>query len=463
MDKKKHPTPFLAANQLPGDFRPLVFDEHAISEPDPTPNSYEQPITHQKTKIIIYQQQSPTAPPPSPSPLKIEPVHQYYQPYITEDPPNYVTPSPDHNSDRHPAPIPQPLYQSRPRLSPISHQQQGPVRTNQQQFHAPEKESRPSPATIFKSSYYNNYDYGLDLDPDDGYGSKIPMQYFRHSTTTVRLSPIEHDTEPTPIIASPTPFQVRPISRPQINPFEHQSIPHKHYSPSRKPASRPTAIPQPVHQHLTETTHLHLAPVQPYHHSPPQEPDHHQSVQYHNHQYPTSQPKIYSQPQIPATTTIRYDPAPAPPPSHQHNPDYDHVLHKLQQTHLLPETLNAGNFEGSIQQLVAILNGIKQQQQQHHISEIPSQHVGEDEPSQHAAVVPDEEEGHKYAAGYPAPNYNPIPQQQQPPSHHHPHHHPQEEEPLPAVDGPKTNHHGDHDNGDYEEDAYPDEKEPSGL
>lgn len=467
------PTPFLPANQLAGDFRPMGFDLTPVNAPDAPANHYEQPSGPQyKYKIQIQRPQpTPVAAPPTSPHIELA-VPQIYQTYSNEEPHSFVTPSTFgkvvnahqlHQSSQEPIdierpePIAQPLFQSRPAVhqaSPISHQQQGPIRTNPN--NVPRKGERPSPSTIFKSAYYNQYDYGLDLDPDDGYGSKVPMYFNRHPNTGRFAAQIEHHTEATPIIASPTPFQERLEARPHPNPFEPQHISYDH-STDRKPVARPTAAAPPpvVHQHLTEITHLRP-------HTQKNHP-HHAIGQHYNHQYPTSQPNIYSHPQITPSTTHHYEPQPTAPANHHQQPDYDHVLHKLQQTHLLPETLTAGNFEGSIQQLVTILNGLKhQQKQQHHISEIPSQHVGEEEnegPVRHTAIG-QAEQGHDYG-DYLEQKYGPPisaeAPQQQPPAHHH------QEEPQ-YIDGPNGNHNEDvHDNGDYVEEAYPDEKDQSGA
>lgn len=56
------------------------------------------------------------------------------------------------------------------------------------------------------------------------------------------------------------------------------------------------------------------------------------------------------------------------------------VLRKLQETNLLPQTLNADNIDDSIQTLVRILNNLKQSQ---HVAEIPpQQHQSVDYPEQ---------------------------------------------------------------------------------
>lgn len=91
------------------------------------------------------------------------------------------------------------------------------------------------------------------------------------------------------------------------------------------------------------------------------------------------QPKVrfiprYQSPASVPNVPVQVQPNPTPSGSHA-NPEYSstsvsEVLRKLQETNLLPQTLNAENIDDSIQTLVQILNNLKQSQ---HVAEIPPQ------------------------------------------------------------------------------------------
>lgn len=89
------------------------------------------------------------------------------------------------------------------------------------------------------------------------------------------------------------------------------------------------------------------------------------------------QPKVkfvqrYQSPIVPIQPepTLTSSVSPSPPREYG-STSVSEVLRKLQETNLLPQTLNADNIDDSIQTLVRILNNLKQSQ---HVAEIPAQH-----------------------------------------------------------------------------------------
>lgn len=132
------------------------------------------------------------------------------------------------------------------------------------------------------------------------------------------------------------------------------------------------------HQHLTETSHGHT-PTSATYHSPVSPPRQYQPY--------SIQPKVKFIPryQSPANIpTVQVQPNPtltgSQTPMEFGSTSVSEVLRKLQETNLLPQTLNADNIDDSIQTLVRILNNLKQSQ---HVAEIPpQQHQSVDYPEQ---------------------------------------------------------------------------------
>lgn len=140
------------------------------------------------------------------------------------------------------------------------------------------------------------------------------------------------------------------------------------------------------HQHLTETSLSH-APT---------------PATYPRQYRPYSiQPKVkflprYQNPAPNPIVQVQPNPTILQQPMEYGSTSVSEVLRKLQETNLLPQTLNADNIDDSIQTLVRILNNLKQSQ---HVAEIPpQQHQSVDYPEQNdddaVRQQPDYEEEH---------------------------------------------------------------------
>lgn len=143
-----------------------------------------------------------------------------------------------------------------------------------------------------------------------------------------------------------------------------------------RPTIPTTTVGLPHYQHLTETSHIRPPTAATYHSSvsPPR----------HYSPYPI-QPKVkfvprYQSPPNPPIVPVQPNPTLPQPPMEFGSTSVSEVLRKLQETNLLPQTLNADNIDDSIQTLVRILNNLKQSQ---HVAEIPpQQHQSVDYPDQ---------------------------------------------------------------------------------
>lgn len=217
-----------------------------------------------------------------------------------------------------------------------------------------------------------------DAQPKYAYGQKLPV-----ARPAVAAQPASHGDADDVAQFS---FDHKPTQRP----FEHQPLSYEHIRPLKRPAvqqphqQRPTPVPaSDVRQHLTETTHIDRPLVRPYHAQHRQQPQR-QYQQYHQHPHETTSiassttaatplvlpTRIIVPDELPETSpdygaSVEYAAGPEP---NQHldggsGTDYADVLHKLQQSHLLPQRLNDGNIDVSIKSLVEILNTLKQRQQ----------------------------------------------------------------------------------------------------
>ncbi|XP_037030053.1 mediator of RNA polymerase II transcription subunit 15 isoform X2 [Bradysia coprophila] len=266
-----------------------------------------------------------------------------------------------------------------------------------------EQQSQQEPAPVYRIQAENKPTYRLKefytLDPNDGYGSRIPT---REQLTQAAANPHVPKKQFIPYNpASTTPVPVTTTSTQRYYP-QKQTDDENYQDISEEPSFRPTIPTSTValhHQHLTETSNGHAPTSAPaYHSSSP-------SRQYRPY---SAQPKVKFIPryQSPANVPIvQVQPNPTPSTSVSHasseygSTSVSEVLRKLQETNLLPQTLNAENIDDSIQTLVQILNNLKQSQ---YVAEIP--------PQQHQSVdypEPNDDDAIRHQSDYDEVNDKP--------------------------------------------------------
>lgn len=216
------------------------------------------------------------------------------------------------------------------------------------------------------------------MDPNDGYGARIPTREQVSHAVPKKKQYVAYNpssTTPVPVTTSST-QKYYPIDSEE----SYQDISEEPFRPT---IPAPPPVPLQHHQHLTETSRGHVSTSTP--------PPYHSSVSPVRQYRPYSiQPKVkfiprhQSPPVTIPTVQVQSNPILSPagsqPPTEYGSTSVSDVLRKLQETNLLPQTLNADNIDDSIQTLVRILNKLKQSQ---HVAEIPpQQHQSVDYPEQ---------------------------------------------------------------------------------
>lgn len=420
--------------------KPQQQKQHSVEIIASSPRPFYQPYNNEQNYITYlrpqnfvsfikpsesYKHQQPTSPVPSPAV-----IHSTTPPPPTP-PPTPTTPTLSHQQQNVLYKINRPTPTNQILIDDHDHGY-GPV-----QYRSKEQYNN---VNYNKQVYPSQYDYSYTLDPNDGYGVRVPT----HKEQIVQINARPHlytpskshgytgkptyvsSTAAAPIVAIPTPFRQHSHQEPKFNvePELEPAISYEHvaanaeYRPSTPPSSR---------QHLTETTQIQPPAVSTYHpivHHP----------QSNENEYPQSTAKNsvkhtqYEEDddyEIQPTPKKEYNVIIEKPGNiivpeeeenetsqeaqyqhekynipHSHN---DHqqqqqqlsssslsdVLRKLQKTNLLPQTLNADNIDDSIKTLVEILNNLKQSQ---HVAEIPSQHVTETSINHHPQHIADYDE-----------------------------------------------------------------------
>lgn len=267
--------------------------------------------------------------------------------------------------------------------------------------------------------------YSYDLDPNDGYASRVPFKNYHHPVTTVNRSPTLTKAKnpylnayktiqivsPTPV---PSPAYHSTTETPQIQINSHEPAVNYQYEtyltttaiPTityANPSSTPSFISTTTaatRQHLTETTQIRAPTEATYH------PVAHDINNEHGHYnvYKSSANKLNSAPKYKTTvlnrvvpivdephfivrpsTPLVHQPVPLPPPL----PVIDYainassittLLRKLQDSNQLPQTITPNNIDNSIRTLVKILNNLKHTQS---VADTPSQHYVENNDDGH--------------------------------------------------------------------------------
>lgn len=221
--------------------------------------------------------------------------------------------------------------------------------------------------------------YSYELDPNDGYASKIPQSAYRlikhrpnHSGGKMNRYSAYRTIQ---LVPSTTPIPVKiTTSAPD---YEYHKAPvHEYVVTTERPLVGPVTT-QATRQHLTETTQIQgptlSTYVPPFNNHKPYADVY--KVNRFNNNLPKYRPvttlkplnSVYVQP------TIEY-PIHASQNFTHFNSSLSIILKKLQQANQLPQTITPDNIDYSIKTLVKILNNLKSQQVTEHVS----QHYSED-------------------------------------------------------------------------------------
>lgn len=239
--------------------------------------------------------------------------------------------------------------------------------------------------------------FSYDLDPNDGYSSRVPGNNYRLPIINTNKSPGKHHNHYVPnynsiqlVSSTAAPQKLYPttdaprvqISTQQSPHYQYETIPLAGYQSTAEPPYRVPSTTPATRQHLTETTQIQPPTVSTYH------PNHHHN--HHNEHYDVYKVKKLNSPPKPYKTTV-LNPVPVAvvnqpiepqyivhPQQASHPADYginsssiSLILKKLQDSNHLPQTITPDNIDNSIRTLVKILNNLKNSQK---VADVPSQH-----------------------------------------------------------------------------------------
>lgn len=237
--------------------------------------------------------------------------------------------------------------------------------------------------------------FSYDLDPNDGYSSRIPPSAYRTPLTPSNRNPVlsksknpyltnyktiqivSSTSEPAPV------FPSTEAPRIQSTPLQYQyeSVPVSTYHPTPEPATyRPSPMPiastttAAPRQHHTETTQIQPPTAATFH--PNHNGEHYDLYNVNN--VPKYKTTVLNR-VVPVVDEPHYIVRPSAPVVHPpavvdfaiNTSSISSILKRLQDTNHLPQTITPDNIDNSIRTLVKILNNLKTS---HKVADAPPQH-----------------------------------------------------------------------------------------
>ncbi|XP_055313241.1 uncharacterized protein LOC129574799 isoform X2 [Sitodiplosis mosellana] len=335
-------TPFLASNQVPGPFRPIITVKNYTHD-FPNNNKLNNPnhirysnlkeslpiaLTHNRQQQQQQQQQQQHQQQQYVQPQPLPHIQTYYVASTSSTEQPIANNGIDDSIQQ--------VYLIEPIVKPEINGQKTIIKQN---YNAQQGQQRYKqiPNTI-QSTKVTKISY--DLDPDDGYGGRVLLPYESYYTKDYKSVPhIQSTVEPT-YLQKPT---VKPLNTDydykldeSINGFE----PAVSYDPYKISVTE-----QHTHQHLTETTPV----IQPL-----------PSKYFHPNNVTTIEKK-------PSLTYSDFIPTTSPKPLHEilHNMNKTSLqllLTKLKENNYLPKTFTMNKFDNSLKTLSKVLGDLKKTQ-----------------------------------------------------------------------------------------------------